>query len=156
MFWWIWCIQGYAGGPVEHMLKSFPKHTQKWMPKAFSFYHKGTTTQLLKHLLIAWSPAWLFVWRFGVFWEEQMGRKVYFVILAPLCSKTITFEGLGVHVGAHWGPKSYPNEARAAPNGRPERPRPPKSSRAVRLGWQGHGNHRKSSAPHITSEAKAA
>ena len=58
--------------------------------------------------------------------EEQMRGKLYFVILAPICSKTLIFDSLGVHVGAHWAPKPYPNEASAAPNGRPERPRPPK------------------------------
>ena len=43
-----------------------------------------------------------------------MQEKLYFVILAPLCSETSTFKGPGAQVGATWAPKSPPKGVRAA------------------------------------------
>ena len=41
----------------------------------------------------------------------------YRAISVPLCSKTITFEGLDGQVAAYWIPKSCQKEAKAAPKG---------------------------------------
>ena len=39
---------------------------------------------------------------------------MFFVTLAPLCSDSSTFEGLGAQVGATWGTKSHPRVVRTA------------------------------------------
>ena len=43
-----------------------------------------------------------------------MQEKLYFVILAPLCSETSTFAGPGAQVGATWAPKSRLKGVRTA------------------------------------------
>ncbi len=49
--------------------------------------------------------------------EHIFAEIMFFVTLAPLCSDSSTFEGLGAQVGATLGPKSYQKGVRTAQSG---------------------------------------
>ena len=125
----------------------------------------GTHLGTLGSPLDALGPVWRSLWRHfrvpGPTFSSKMSEKSDFVILMPLCSESLTFQGPRGQVGAPWPP----NEPWMGPLGQSGRPKWPRTGLAEGFGTakvalqsgtvcQSYGPDRKSAGNRIKAEVK--